>query len=151
MSSNEAAKIARLSMLLRFYGVITLIIFGGLLFGFAIQTPLLSDVPKGSLNWLIWNGIRCGSVPCYVPPMLFVIHLVWGVFFFLAARNPGAYASFLSFTKWAYLFHGLFMAFEASTDLPHQWHRFLTDIPYELILALGLFLWPPPSEVNARS
>ena len=103
-----------LSTLLRFYGVPTLIIFGALLAGFASQTPLLSDDPKGALNWVIWNGIRCGKEPCYVPPMLFIIHIVWGVFSFLAARRPLAHVSFLTFTGWAYLAHGLIMC--PSTD-----------------------------------
>lgn len=58
MISNESKKLARLVVLLRIYGVITLVIFGSLLFGFAIQTPLLADEPKGALNWTIWNGIR---------------------------------------------------------------------------------------------
>jgi hypothetical protein len=127
--------------LLRVYGVLTLIIFGLLFLGFAVQTPLLADEPKEALNWLIWNGIRSGSEPCYVPPMLFIIHLVWGVFFFRAARNPLTYVSFLNFTMWAYLFHGLLMAVQALTHLRTQWHRFLMDIPYELILALGIHRW----------
>jgi hypothetical protein len=86
---HETRRLRALSALLRFYGVVTLVIFGSLLFGFAIQTPLLSDNPRGALNWVIWNGIRCGTEPCYVPPMLFIIHMVWGVFGFednLSAR-----------------------------------------------------------------
>jgi Family of unknown function (DUF6632) len=145
MANDDAKKHTRLAALLRVYGVLTLLIFGLLFVGFAIQTPLLADEPRGALNWLIWNGIRCGSEPCYVPPMLFIIHLVWGVFFFLAAREPLAYVSFLSFTMWAYLFHGLLMAVQALTHMDTQWHRFFMDIPYELILALGIYLWRPAS------
>lgn len=143
-SADETSKLRALATLLRLYGVMTLIIFGGLLAGFAIQTPLLSDEPRGALNWVIWNGIRCGKEPCYVPPMLFVIHMVWGVFFFVAARNPVAWASFLLFTEWAYLAHGLLMTGQALTHFDVQWHRFLMDIPYELILAAGLYAWRPP-------
>jgi hypothetical protein len=117
MITNETKKLAALAIVLRVYGVLTLIIFGSLFVGFAVQTPLLADEPKGALNWLIWNGIRCGSEPCYVPPMLFIIHIVWGVFFFLAARNPLGYVSFLNFTMWAYLFHGLLMAVQALTHM----------------------------------
>jgi hypothetical protein len=75
--------------------------------------------------------------------MLFTIHIVWGVFFFLAARNPSAYASFLSFTMWAYLFHGLLMIVQTLTHMDTQWHRFLMDIPYELIMVVGIYLWRP--------
>ena len=132
-----------LRLLLRIYAVFTLFIFIALLSGFAIQTPLLSDNPKGSLNWVIWNGVRCGTAPCYVPPMLFIIHIVWGVFFIYAARNPLEYASFLNFTMWAYLAHGVLMIMEAFTDLPHQWHRFLMDIPYELVLPAAIYAWRP--------
>jgi hypothetical protein len=145
MANDDAKKQTRLAALLRVYGVLTLPIFGLLFVGFAIQTPLLADEPRGALNSLIWNGIRCGSEPCYVPPMLFIIHLVWAVFFFLAAREPLAYVSFLSFTMWAYLFHGLLMSVQALTHIDTQWHRFFMDIPYELILASGIYLWRPAS------
>jgi hypothetical protein len=152
MINDETKKQAALAILLRIYGVLTLMIFGPLIVGFAVQTPLLADEPRGALNWAIWNGIRCGSEPCYVPPMLFIIHLVWGVFFFLAARKPLAYESFLSFTMWAYLLHGLLMAVEALTHINTQWHRFLMDIPYELILALGIYLWrPTPGQDKSAS
>ena len=149
MTNDETKKLARLVVLLRVYGVITLIIFGSLLFGFAIQTPLLADEPKGALNWTIWNGIRCGAEPCHVPPMLFIIHIVWGVFFFRAARNPLAHVSFLDFTMWAYLFHGLLMTVQAVMFLSTQWHRFLMDIPYEEVLALGIYLWRPQARKDA--
>jgi hypothetical protein len=143
MTNYESKNLAALKILLRAYGVLTLVIFGGLLFGFALHTPLLADEPKGSLNWLIWNGIQCGSEPCHVPPMLFVIHLVWAVFFFLAARDPFAYASFFDFTMWAYFLHGVLMTGQALAFFQTQWHRFFMDIPYEFILALGLYLWRP--------
>src|SRR5262249_1753979 len=104
---DEAKRLAILATFLRVYGVLTLIIFGFLMIGFAVETPLLADEPKGSLNWAIWNGVSCGNQPCHVPPMLFVIYLVWAVFFFLAAHRPLAYASFLTFTMWANFFHGL--------------------------------------------
>jgi hypothetical protein len=151
MIKNEDKRVAALKILLRVYGVLTLIIFGSLMVGFVVQTPLLADEPKGALNWLIWNGIRCGSEPCYVPPMLFIIHMVWGVFFLRAARNPSAYASFLNFTMWAYLFHGLLMAVQALTHMSTQWHRFFMDIPYELIFALGFYLWRPAARGEAQA
>jgi len=140
-----------LRLLLRVYAAFTVFIFTALLLGFVLQTPLLSDIPKGPLNWVIWNGVRCGNAPCYVPPMLFVIHIVWGVFFIMAARNPPAYSSFLDFTMWAFLVHGLAMIVEAFTDLPHQWHRFLMDIPYELVLPTAIYVWRPKPGPSAPS
>jgi hypothetical protein len=77
--------------------------------------------------------------------MLFTIYLVWGVFFFLAARKPLAYVSFLNFTMWANLFHGLLMAVQAAMDMGHDWSKWLTDTPFVLILALGIYLWRPTS------
>jgi hypothetical protein len=41
------------------------------------------------------------------------------------------------------LFHGLLMAVQALTHMSTQWHRFFMDIPYELILALCIYLWAP--------
>ena len=54
-------------------------------------------------SWLGSRSFWCGSEPCYIPPILFIIHIVWGVFFFLAARNPLGYVSFLNFTMWGVL------------------------------------------------
>jgi hypothetical protein len=139
MVTDDTKKLARFATFLRVYGVLTLIIFGLLSLGFAVQTPLFAE--GGSLNWLIWNDIRCGDQPCHVPPMLFAIYLVWGVFFFRAARNPPAYASFLNFTMWANLFHGLVMAVQATMMMDHYWRKWLTDIPFTLILSLGIYLW----------
>ena len=73
--------------------------------------------------------------------MLMVIYIVWGVFLLRAPSDPHGYASFLTFTMWANLAHGLLMAAQASTEVHHYWSKFLTDIPFVLILALGIYLW----------
>jgi uncharacterized protein DUF6632 len=145
--TNESKKLAALAILLRVYGVLSLIIFVSLFIGFAIQTPLLAE--GRALNWLIWNGIECGGEPCHVPPMLFIIYIVWGVFFFLAARKPLAYVSFLSFTMWANLFHGLLMGVQAAMHMDRYWSKWFTDIPFVLILALGIYLWRPDEHESA--
>jgi hypothetical protein len=143
--NDETKKLATLTIFLRFYGVLSLIIFGSLLIGFAYQTLLLAE--GGSLNWIIWNGTQCGGEPCHVPPMLFTIYLVWAVFFFLAARKPLAYVSFLNFTMWANLFHGLLMAGQAVMMMDRYWSKWSTDIPFVLLLALGIYLLrPTPSQ-----
>jgi hypothetical protein len=152
MVNDETKKLAALAIFLRIYGVLSLIIFGSLFVGFAIQTPLLADEPRGALNWMIWNGIRCGGEMCHVPPMLLIIYFVWGVFFFLAARKPLAYVSFLNFTMWANLFHGLLMAVQAAMMMGRYWSKWFTDIPFILILALGIYLWrPTPSQDRSAS
>ncbi len=63
--------------------------------------------------------------------------------FFLAARKPLAYVSFLNFTMWANLFHGLLMAVQAAMMMDRYWSKWFTDIPFVLILALGICLWQP--------
>jgi hypothetical protein len=133
----------KLAIFLRVYGVLSLVIFGSLELGFAIQTPLLADQPRGALNWVIWNGVQCGGERCHVPPMLFLVYLVWGVFLFPAARRPRAYLSFLNFTMWANLAHGLLMALQAAMMMDRYWSKWFTDIPFVLILALGIYVWRP--------
>ena len=134
MAKDETKKMAALAIFLRVYGILSLIIFGSLLVGFAFQTPLLAE--GGPLNWTIWD-----DVTGHVGPMLFVVYLVWGVFFFLAVRKPLAYVSFLNFTMWANLFHGLLMAVQAAMMMDRYWSKWFTDIPFVLILALGIYLW----------
>ncbi|MFL6087713.1 MAG: hypothetical protein ACJ74F_31885, partial [Mycobacterium sp.] len=55
----------KLSVFLRVYGVLTLIIFGLLLVGFISQTPLLAE-HGGALNWTIWNDVRFGHEHAHV-------------------------------------------------------------------------------------
>lgn len=144
MIKHEERRTRALATFLRIYGILSLGIFVPLFLGFVVQTPLLME-HGGSLNWLIWNDVRSGHDHAHVPPMLFLIYIAWGVFLLLAARKPSAYTSFLSFTMWANLAHGLLMAVQAITDLDRYWSKFLTDIPFILILALGIYLWRPTS------
>jgi hypothetical protein len=125
---------------LRVYGGLMLAIFVSLFVGFLAQSPLLAE-HGGTLNWTIWNDVRCGSEHLHVPPMLLIIYIVWGIFLLLAARDPQSYTSFLSFTMWANLAHGLLMAVQAATEFHHYWSKFFTDIPFVLILSLGIYLW----------
>jgi hypothetical protein len=139
--TNENKNLAALAVFLRVYAVLTFIIFGSLFVGFLVQSPLLAE--GGPLNWAIWNDVRCGGGMCHVPPMLLIIYVVWGVFFFLAARKPLAYVSFLNFTMWANLFHGLLMVVQALMEMDRYWSKFFTDIPFILIIALGIYVWRP--------
>jgi len=149
---NESKKLVRLATFLRVYGVFSLLLFSLLFVGFSVQAPLLADRfddrGQGALNWTIWNGVRCGGEMCHVPPMLFTIYLVWGVFFLRAARNPLAYSSFLNFTMWANLFHGLLMVVQALMNMDHYWSKFFTDIPFILSITAGIYLWRPSSMLD---
>jgi hypothetical protein len=137
---NPPRGLAAFRIFLRVYGVLTLVIFVSLLVGFLAQSPLLAE-HGGVLNWTIWNDVRCGHSHLHVPPMLMVIYIVWGVFLLRAASDPRSYGSFLSFTMWANLAHGLLMVVQAGSEISHYWSKYLTDIPFVLILALGIFLW----------
>lgn len=137
---DSTRELRNFRIFLRVYGGLTLAIFVLLLVGFVGQSPLLAE-HGGALNWTIWNDVRCGSEHMHVPPMLMVIYVVWGIFLLRAARDPKSYSSFLSFTMWANLAHGLLMAVQAATEIQHYWSKFLTDIPFVLILALGIYLW----------
>jgi hypothetical protein len=124
MNTDSTRKLAALSIFLRIYGVLTLIIFSLLFVGFIVQSPLLAE-HGGALNWTIWNDVRFGSEHAHVPPMLLLVYVVWGVFLLRAARNPPAYSSFLDFTMWAnpaHAHHG-----DAGlTDVDRYWSKFLT-------------------------
>lgn len=133
---TEETKVKRLKVFLRIYGILTLIIFGILSVGFIIQTPLMN--PGGSLHWLIWDDITD-----HVGPMLIVIYLVWGIFFFMAANDPVKYRTFLDFTMWANLAHGLIMIPLAFDESGLYYSKFLTDIPFILILAAGIYVLRP--------
>jgi hypothetical protein len=82
--------------------------------------------------------------------MLFIVYLVWGVFLLLAARKPLEYKSFLAFTMWANLLHGLLMAAQAGMMMDRYWSKWFTDIPFVLLLALGIYRWRPTASQDGR-
>lgn len=132
-NSQMARQRRLLSMFLRVYGVLSLILFSTLMLGFLIQTPLL-DV-GGKLHWTIWD-----HVGDHVGPMLFAIYIVWAIYLIKAASDLVRYRSFLEFTMWANLAHGLIMVPQAFGM--HEYHsKFLTDIPWILGLAIVLFVF----------
>jgi hypothetical protein len=73
------------------------------------------------------------------------------VFLLRSARNPRGYLSFLNFTMWANLAHGVLMVVQAATELDRYWSKFLTDIPFVLILAAGIYLWRRTDTSRRRS
>ena len=73
--------------------------------------------------------------------MLSLIYLVWAVYLWVAAAQPVAYRSFLDFTMWANLAHGLVMIPGA---LEHGYHsKLLTDIPWVLLLSAAIAVLRP--------
>ena len=144
---NEATKLRALKISLRVWGIVSLSIFVPLLLGFIVQSPLLAE-NGGMLNWAIWNDVTSSnhlgsSHAAHVPPMLFTIYIVWAIYVLIAANDPQQYWSFLDFTMWANIGHGLLMAVQALTDLSRYWSKFLTDVPWILGIALVIFLFRP--------
>jgi len=147
MINDSSRRLTAFRVFLRIYGVLILLVFGLLFVGFMVQSPLLAE-HGGALNWTIWNDVRFGHDHAHVPPMLLLIYVVWGVFLLRAAGNPQRYSSFLDFTMWANLAHGVLMAAQAFTDLDRYWSKFLTDIPFVLILSLGIYLLRPTASIE---
>jgi hypothetical protein len=139
---NEETKLKALKISLRTWGIVSILLFSSLFTGFLVQTPLLAE-NGGGLNWLIWNDVHSHGQSAYVPPMLFIIYIVWAVFVLVAANKPYQYVSFLNFTMWANLAHGLLMAAQALSELDRYWSKFFTDIPWVLGISFIIFLFRP--------
>lgn len=119
-------RVRLLTVLLRVWAVASLLIFGTIFTGYATQSPLFGL--GGALHWMVWDDL-----PGHVALMLSLIYLVWAVHVWIAAGRPQADRSFLEFTMWANLAHGLVMIPGA---LEHGYHsKFLTDIPWVLLLS----------------
>jgi Family of unknown function (DUF6632) len=125
---------------LRVYGIVHIVLFTFLFLGVFLQWSFLTD-EGGALNWMIWNDTRAADGHVHVAPMLLLVSVVWGVFLVRAADNPRAYSSFLDFTMWANAVHGVLMVFQVAADFDRYWFKLLTDVPFDLFLSLGIYLW----------
>lgn len=124
-----------LFVFLNVYGVVSVILFGGLFVLTATGAPILQD--GGALAFMRWQPHSPD-----VELMLEGVYFVWGVYFFVAARAPQRYLSFIDFTIWANAVHGVIMAAQALMMTMYL-YKFFTDIAYCLILAAGLALLRP--------
>ena len=134
-------KIKKLKIFLRVYGVLSLMIFG-LLF-VALTFKFESFNPGNPWHWLIWDDVYG-----HVGLMIVTIYLVWGIYFFVAAKDPEKNISFLRFTMWANLGHGLIMIPLALDGTHIYTSKFITDIPFILLLSIGLFILMPETHPN---
>ena len=80
----------------------------------------------------------------HVELMLEAVYLVWGIFMLKAARKPMTYLSFLHFTLWANLVHGLLMIPQAM--MVGMMYKMATDVAYCIVLAMGLWILMPKGE-----
>jgi hypothetical protein len=132
---NEETKLKGVKIFLNLYGIISIILFGGLFIFTAIDAPFMQD--GGALRFMRWTPLAK-----HIELMLEIVYFVWGVFFFLAARKPLRYLSFINFTIWANAAHGLLMVVQCFIMRGFLYKMF-TDNAYCLILAIGLFILRP--------
>ena len=132
---NEQPSFKGLSMFLNVYGVISVVLFGGLFVFTAMDASFLQE--GGALRFMRWEPLAK-----HIELMLEGVYFVWGIFFFLAARKPLRYLSFIDFTIWANAFHGLIMLVQTFI-MPMFLYKIFTDIAYCLVLAAGLLILRP--------
>jgi hypothetical protein len=140
---NEQPPLKGLRLFLNIYGVISVVLFGGLLFFTMIDAPMLQD--GGAMRFMRWTPLAK-----HIEIMLEGVYLVWGVYFFLAARKPLQYLSFIDFTIWANLVHGLIMLIQTFI-MPMFLYKIFTDIAYCLALGVGLLILRPKGAVEYAS
>jgi hypothetical protein len=121
MDSTEKEKILKLA--LRLFGVIFLFVY-----------PLGFIWPSG---W-VWHGGMGG----YYLQMIAGIYAVLGIFLIIAANNPGAHRSLISFTVWSSLVHAAIMAVQAVGD-QHEHGHLVGDVPALVLVAAVLWYFSP--------
>jgi hypothetical protein len=126
MNSTEKEKILKLA--LRLFGVIFLFVY-----------PLGFIWPAG---W-VWHGGMGG----YYLQMIAGIYAVLGIFLILAATNPAAHRSLISFTVWSSLVHAAIMAVQAVGD-PHEHGHLVGDVPALVLVAVVLWYFSPAKAVT---
>jgi hypothetical protein len=135
---QETTKLKKLKLFLNIFGVISLLLFGSLFLLTVIDAPIMQE--GGALRLLRWDVLSK-----HVELMLEGIYIVWAIFMLLAARKPLAYLSFINFTLWANLVHGLIMIPQAMM-LEGFMYKMFSDVAYCLVLAAGLWLLRPKGE-----
>ena len=135
---EQSSKLKKLKVFLNIYGVVSILLFGGLFLLTSFDVPIMQE--GGALRFMRWDVLSK-----HVELMLEAVYLVWGIFMLKAAYKPMAYLSFLSFTLWANLVHGLLMIPQAM--MVGMMYKMFTDIAYCLVLAIGLWILLPKGEV----
>ena len=140
---NDRLSVKGLSLFLNVYGVVSVILFGGL---FALTLSDAAIIQEGgALRFMRWEPLAK-----HIELMLEGVYFVWAIFFFAAARNPMGYLSFIDFTIWANAVHGLIMVVQAII-MPHFHYKMFTDVAYCLVLSVGLVLLRPHSRMETSA
>ncbi len=127
MNAESKEKFLKLS--LRVFGAIFLMVY-----------PLSLVWPSG---W-VWHG----GEGMYYLQMIAGVYAVWGVFLILAANNPGANRSLISFTVWASVVHGAIMTVQALGD-EHETGHLVGDVPALFFVAVVLWYLSPGKSKTA--
>lgn len=131
---DRTSSLKSLRIFLSIFGVISIALFGTLFLLTSIDAPVMQE--GGALRFLRWDILSK-----HVELMIEIVYLVWGIFMLLAARRPLSYLSFLNFTLWANLAHGLLMVPQAF--MVGMMYKMFTDVAYCLVLAIGLWILLP--------
>jgi hypothetical protein len=92
---------------------------------------------------IVWpSGWVWGQGPSHYLMMIQVVYATLGVFLLLAARDPEAHRSLISFTIWSSLAHGGLMFAQALGDPMERGHLY-GDAPALVLVALLLGLLMP--------
>lgn len=126
---NSAEKEKYLKIALRLFGVVFLLVY-----------PLSIVWPSG---W-VWHG--GGGV--YYFQMIVGVYAVLGIFLILAAGNPGAHRSLISFTAWSSIVHAAIMAVQALGD-EHESGHLVGDVPALVLVFIVLWYLSPSRESAA--
>ena len=103
-----------------------LVVFGVI---FCLVYPLSYLWPSG---W-VWHG----GEGVYYLQMIAGVYFVLGIYLIMAANDPGANRSLISFTVWSSVVHAAIMAVQAIGDSSESGHL-VGDIPALLLVAVVL-------------
>jgi hypothetical protein len=123
MSKDSRETVLRLA--LRVFGVIFLFVY-----------PLGFLWPSG---W-VW----CGGMGTYYLQMIAGIYGVLGVCLIIAAKNPQAHRSLISFTIWSSIVHAAIMCIQALGDRREGGHL-IGDVPALVLVAVVLWVFSRPA------
>jgi hypothetical protein len=125
---NNDAKRTVLKLALRVFGVIFLCVY-----------PLGFIWPSG---W-VW----CGGMGTYYLQMIAGIYAVLGVFLIIAAKNPEAHRSLISYTVWSSIVHATIMGIQAIGDR-HEGGHLMGDVPALVLVAVVLWYFSSSTDVS---
>jgi len=120
---DNASREKVLKLALRVFGVIFLFVY-----------PLGLVWPSG---W-VWHG----GMGFYYLQMIAGIYATLGIFLIMAANNPAANRSLISFTIWSSLVHAAIMGVQALGD-SHETGHLMGDVPALLLVAVVLWIFRP--------